>query len=154
MAHGDIENGASAARPEYEDEKLGEYGQLVRYISKYKGREEGEKLAAEEEEAANAGKKKKGKKSKGSDGAGFETPDDWLNTSMRQGLSASEVENRRRKTGWNELTTENESLFWKFIGFFKGPVLYGKSTSIRLYTNSTNLGNSYGTRCPPRRWSA
>lgn len=131
MAHGDLGNGASAPRPEYEDEKLGEYGQLVRYISKYKGREEGEKIAAEEEE--NAPKKKGGffskKKSSGSEGAGFETPEDWLNTGMRQGLSSEDVESRRRKTGWNELTTENESLIMKFIGFFKGPVLYGSLSS-------------------------
>lgn len=132
MAHGDNQNGASAARPEYEDEKLGEYGQLVRYISKYKGREEGEKDAAAEEEEGK--KSKKGKKA-GSDGAGFETPDDWLNTSMSQGLSSQDVESRRKKTGWNELTTENESLFWKFIGFFKGPVLYGSSTPIPFYMN-------------------
>ncbi|APA13232.1 hypothetical protein SS1G_13768 [Sclerotinia sclerotiorum 1980 UF-70] len=132
MAHGDVENGASAARPEYEDEKLGEYGQLVRYISKYKGREEGEKAAAEEEENA---PKKKGlfsKKKIGSDGSGFETPDDWLNTGMRQGLSAHEVEARRKKTGWNELTTENESLFVKFIGFFRGPVLYVMEIAVLL----------------------
>ena len=55
----------------------------------------------------------------------FETPTDWLNTDIRRGLDTMEVERRRKHTGWNELVTEKENMFLKFVGFFQGPILYG-----------------------------
>lgn len=67
-----------------------------------------------------------GKKSSGGSGADFETPDDWLTTDMKAGLKSHDVETRRRRTGWNELTTEKENLFLKFLSYFTGPILYGK----------------------------
>ena len=57
----------------------------------------------------------------------FETPSDWLNTDIRDGLSSTEVERRRKFSGWNELSTEKENMLLKFIGFFRGPILYGSS---------------------------
>lgn len=62
----------------------------------------------------------------GAGASGFVTPADWLKTDMRQGLDPTEVERRRKYTGWNELTTEKENMFLKFVGFFRGPILYGK----------------------------
>lgn len=56
----------------------------------------------------------------------FVTPADWLNTDLKTGLDPMEVERRRKYTGWNELTTEKENMLLKFIGFFRGPILYGK----------------------------
>lgn len=51
------------------------------------------------------------KKTTATDGeATFEVPDDWLDTELRQGLGSGDVENRRKKTGWNELTTEKENM--------------------------------------------
>jgi hypothetical protein len=50
-----------------------------------------------------------------------------LETDIKQGISSHEVETRRKRYGWNEITTEKENLFIKFLGFFTGPVLYGKS---------------------------
>ena len=47
---------------------------------------------------------------------------------MKQGLSGLEVERRRKQSGWNELSAEKENMLLKFIGFFQGPVLYGKPT--------------------------
>ena len=38
-----------------------------------------------------------------------------------------EVERRRKYSGWNELTTEKENMLLKFLGFFRGPILYGMS---------------------------
>ena len=35
-----------------------------------------------------------------------------------------EVERRRKSSGWNELSTEKENMILKFIGFFRGPILY------------------------------
>ena len=56
----------------------------------------------------------------------FETPSDWLNTDLRDGLVDAEVDRRRKRSGWNELTTEKENMLLKFIGFFRGPILYGR----------------------------
>ena len=53
-------------------------------------------------------------------------PEDWLEADIKQGISNSDVENRRKRFGWNEITTEKENLFIKFLMFFTGPVLYGK----------------------------
>jgi magnesium-transporting ATPase (P-type) len=60
------------------------------------------------------------------DGSAMTVPDEWLNADIRQGITASEVESRRKKFGWNEITTDKENLFLKFLGFFTGPILYGK----------------------------
>lgn len=129
---GDAERGPSVdfqldAHPNDEKGELGEYGQLVRYISTYKdGRRASMSIAAEELEQP---KKRRfwQKKQKGPSGEGFDTPEGWLATDMKQGLSNHEVEQRRKKTGWNELSTEKENLFLKFLGFFTGPILYGMS---------------------------
>ena len=57
---------------------------------------------------------------------GFVTPDEWLETDLRSGLSSSDIEPRRKKTGWNELVTEKTNIFIQFIGYFRGPILYGE----------------------------
>lgn len=53
-------------------------------------------------------------------------PDEWLNADIKQGISESDVESRRKRAGWNEITTEKENLFIKFLMFFTGPILYSK----------------------------
>jgi H+-transporting ATPase len=107
------------------NEDLGEYGNLVKYISNYRDGRRGSTAGGSTYEDI---PKKKwyqfGKKGTGSDGV-YETPEEWLTTDWKQGLAAHEVEIRRKKTGWNELTTEKENLFLKFLGFFTGPILYG-----------------------------
>lgn len=40
----------------------------------------------------------------------FVTPSDWLNTDMREGLNAVEIERRRKAAGWNELSAEKENM--------------------------------------------
>ena len=59
----------------------------------------------------------------------YEVPEDWLETDIKQGLSNHTVEERRKKSGFNELTTEKENMFIKFIGYFRGPILYGELRS-------------------------
>jgi H+-transporting ATPase len=148
------QNGGGNADGDLEEkqENLGEYGQLVRYISTYRdGR--AMSVAGNDDEVP---KKKRwwSRKAKGgSDGSGFETPPDWLNTHWKQGLASADVETRRKKTGWNELTTEKENLFLKFLGFFTGPILYGLSV-FNTCKSSIDKILSYGNRCSPRRWSA
>lgn len=121
--------------PQYDDgsdEKGGgtdEYSNLVRYISTYReGRRKS--TASSLGYTDDEGKEKKHpwwkfwSKSSGPSGT-FEVPDEWHDTPM-QGLSGSEVENRRRRTGWNELTTEKENMFLKFLSYFTGPILYSE----------------------------
>lgn len=55
-----------------------------------------------------------------------------LEADIKQGISSHEVEQRRKRYGWNEITTEKENLFIKFLGFFTGPVLYGKFSPLSL----------------------
>ncbi|KAB8360855.1 hypothetical protein FH972_024589 [Carpinus fangiana] len=107
-----------------------EYSNLVRYISTYRdGRRKstisiGSQAADEDEEKAPPKWKFWAKKSTASDGTGFIPPEEWLNTEMKQGLNDADLAPRRKKAGWNELTSEKENLFLKFLGFFRGPILY------------------------------
>lgn len=52
-------------------------------------------------------------------------PPEWLEADIKQGITNADVEARRKRFGWNEITTEKENLFLKFLGFFTGPILYG-----------------------------
>lgn len=54
-------------------------------------------------------------------------PEEWLEADIKQGLTNEQVEERRRRYGFNEISTEKENLFIKFLMFFTGPILYGKS---------------------------
>ncbi|KAI0019741.1 hypothetical protein F4780DRAFT_793030 [Xylariomycetidae sp. FL0641] len=51
-------------------------------------------------------------------------PDSWLETDIRHGIASSEVEGRRKRFGWNELTAEKENMLAKILGYFTGPILY------------------------------
>lgn len=109
------------------DEDQGEYGNLVRYISNYKdGRRASTISGGDDDVKKRPFWKFWGKGGSGPSGDGFETPDDWLETDMKKGLTSTEVETRRKKTGWNELTTEKNNLFLAFLGYFTGPILYGQ----------------------------
>jgi H+-transporting ATPase len=131
--NGDLENGNIKEEDRRDtavandDAPLEEYSGLVRFISTFR---EGHKAAepADEEEDKGLPAKRHWWSAKAKDGgAGFDTPLEWLETDMKTGLSSVEVERRRRKTGWNELTTEKENPFLKFLGYFRGPILYGWS---------------------------
>lgn len=52
-------------------------------------------------------------------------PETWLETDIRNGLAHAEVEERRGRFGWNELTAEKENMFQKVLSYFQGPILYG-----------------------------
>ena len=132
---GDLETGNQAAEERAfrnsiannENEKeLDEYSNLVRYISTYR-----DKVGTvEEDEQEDYDEMKRPwyafwRKEAGPQGA-INIPAEWLETDISRGLSSDEVEKRRRKAGFNELADIKENLFLKFVGFFRGPVLYGK----------------------------
>ena len=108
----------------------GEYADLVRYISTYRDRRFSKAPSISGAEEADAAVEKKsffskllGKKS---NSVLYEVPEEWLTTDIKTGLSTAEVEARRKKTGFNELATEKENMFMKFVGYFRGPILYGR----------------------------
>lgn len=57
-------------------------------------------------------------------GTGRVVPEDMLQTDTRVGLTESEVANRRRKYGLNQMKEEKENLILKFFGFFVGPIQF------------------------------
>jgi len=132
-SNGDVENGdveKEQRRMDAEandDGDMGEYGNLVKYISNYRdGRRAsigGSSISLGDEKPRKWYQFGKGKG--GADGT-FDAPEEWLQTDWKKGLSTAEVESRRKKTGFNELTTEKENLFLKFLSYFTGPILYGK----------------------------
>ncbi|KAI8674782.1 Plasma membrane ATPase [Fusarium keratoplasticum] len=130
---GDLEAGArrqsrgrigSVYVPGVED--LGEYPALDRYISVYRDER---RRSATEEDTTGKSRKKRWWQFGGVDAE--ETapvkqgiPESWLETDMTTGIASSEVDIRRKRAGWNELTAEKENMFVKFLGFFTGPILY------------------------------
>lgn len=142
---------------------LDEYSALNRYISTARDGRRGSTSSAG---ALSAGGEKKrpwykfwGKKGDGVD-EGFVCPDEWLETPLRQGLNDHDIEPRRKRTGWNELVTEKTNIFIQFIGYFRGPILYGTwsiPSSALFWTRDANafgLSHSHGTGCSARCWSA
>ena len=125
----DVENGERHREADMNDGgNLDEYSALNRYISTARdGRRGSTSSAGALSEKA---QKKSSWKfwSKKADGVeeGWQAPDEWLDTDLRSGLSSSDIEPRRKKCGWNELTTEKTNIFIQFIGYFRGPILYGK----------------------------
>jgi len=78
-----------------------------------------------------------------------------------QGLNDTEVECRRKYSGWNELMTEKENLFKAFIGYFRGPILYGElfvfhrlgmTTFHRLTSPPPFPSHGHGTGCSFGLW--
>jgi H+-transporting ATPase len=59
-------------------------------------------------------------------------PEEWLDVDIKQGISNTQVEDRRKRFGWNEITTEKENLFIKFLMFFTGPILYVMELAVLL----------------------
>lgn len=59
-------------------------------------------------------------------------PSSWLETEMTRGISEADVQKRRQAFGFNELESPTENLFLKFLGFFKGPILYVMELAVAL----------------------
>ncbi|RAH82440.1 calcium ATPase [Aspergillus japonicus CBS 114.51] len=57
-------------------------------------------------------------------GGPFQTPSEWLDTDISSGLSEAEVDERRKKCGWNELASESPNKLLQFIAYFRCPILY------------------------------
>ena len=60
-----------------------------------------------------------------------------LNTELRTGLSTNEADSRRKRYGFNEISSEKTNLLKQFLGYFTGPILYGMQFA-QLYWPCTN----------------
>jgi H+-transporting ATPase len=127
------------------DKDDGEYANLIRYISTYRDRRFSKAPSqASEQDVKDASVKKKQPFFKRLLGVSagpqelYEVPEEWLETDIKHGLTTQQVEERRRKTGFNELTTEKGNMFLKFIGYFRGPILYGKQARLKRSRASTD----------------
>ncbi|KAJ5820289.1 hypothetical protein N7474_005880 [Penicillium riverlandense] len=132
----DVENGDRHREAgDINDGNLDEYSALNRYISTARDGRRGSTSSAGA--LSGAGGEKRpwykfwGKKGDGVD-EGFVCPDEWLETPLNQGLSSSDIEPRRKRTGWNELVTEKTNIFIQFIGYFRGPILYVMELAVLL----------------------
>lgn len=164
----DLENGDGQRQPSHGDFAGGdeiqgndEYANLVRFISTY--RDDRRKSTISLGSRAEDADEKKvpawkfwAKKKSGAE-AEFVAPEEWMQTDMHAGLTTAEVEQRRKRAGFNELTTEKTNLFIQFLSYFQGPILYGKALALppSLARNGTlTLIHSHGNRCPSRCWSS
>lgn len=59
-------------------------------------------------------------------------PASWLETEMLHGVTEADVHKRRSMFGFNELESPSENLFIKFLGFFRGPILYVMELAVAL----------------------
>lgn len=114
-----------------EDAKIDEYTRLVRFISTYRdtlGKTNADEGEIRESRVWFAPWRKKKFRWKYI-GAGLQYPNEWSFTDINHGLSDSEVDQRRKIAGFNELTSEKINQFRKILSYFQGPILYGKRTS-------------------------
>lgn len=136
LENGDVDGERSLSHDGGYD-NLDEYAALQKYITTYRD----PKAAALEEEdhLKNAIDARKSghwwafwRRGTSSEAAGSDTgvvPDDWLNADIKQGISAAQVDQRRKRFGPNELASEKENMFLKFLSYFTGPILYGELSS-------------------------
>lgn len=113
---------------------LDEYGKLVKYVSTF--REAGDSKAGDEEEIEKrvwyAPWRIRKLHVRKADQDPGQFPDEWRITDIREGLASSNVPERRRRSGWNELTAEKENPVAKIISYFRGPILYGKEDTVNI----------------------
>ncbi|CAI6096686.1 unnamed protein product [Clonostachys chloroleuca] len=109
-------------------EKLSEYSALDRYISNYRD----DRSRADEEEGEAQKKRPKwwqfwktsSKPAQYNEPTPPKVPEEWLDEDIQTGISSSMVAERRKVSGWNELTAEKENIFVKVLSYFRGPILY------------------------------
>lgn len=118
------------------DPNLDEYEKLAKYVSVYREPGKGDVIDEEGEMKRlwYAPWKKRWVPAKAAIDAGQHFPDEWLITDIKQGLTEAEANNRRRRSGWNELISQKENPIEKFISYFQGPILYGMI--MKLFTRS------------------
>lgn len=111
-------------KTELDENGLGEYELLDRYITR--GGHQPEEELVEEHENIPWWKFWKSAPQEDQAPESNKPPPEWLTADIRQGVNSADVEMRRKRFGWNELTAEKENQLAKFMSFFQGPILYGE----------------------------
>lgn len=126
-----------------DDKDLAEYEKLDRFITTYDAGGGQHTQIEEEKEIVPWWKIWKSVDDDGQNTFDGKPPPAWLETDIRHGINSSEVAERRRRFGWNELTAEKENQFRKFLSFFQGPILYGECLVINemLWPRSSHIGD-------------
>ena len=133
----DLENGdpnaeaSNSSGTELDD--LDEYTALQKYITTYRDPKDAQAENAAKADASDVKKShpwwqfwRRGSSSKAQPGKDpGAVPDSWLDVDIKQGIQSNLVAERRKQFGWNEIATEKENMFKKFLGYFMGPILYG-----------------------------
>ncbi|KAF3396299.1 hypothetical protein F1880_006991 [Penicillium rolfsii] len=132
----DVRRGSRISRASLREDysNLDEYGKLVKYVSTFRDASQEQAEAAEYEERRiwyKPWKKRNVRVQLVEDQAG-RFPDDWLITNVREGLSSEVVDQRRRRSGWNELVSEKENPIAKVLSYFRGPILYVMELAVLL----------------------
>ncbi|WWC93239.1 plasma-membrane proton-efflux P-type ATPase [Kwoniella sp. B9012] len=129
---------AEAKRNEEEEKKKyegEEYDVLLRYVEEQKQKLKNKKGDDDEDDDKNAKYVRKWyapwKKTKVESGT-KKVPQEWLETDRQKGLSSSDIDERRKHSGWNELESPSENQFIKFISYFRGPILYVMELAVLL----------------------
>lgn len=117
-------NGGYGGTSELDEKSLGEYERLDRYITN--GGHQPDEHVAEEHKPVPWWKFWKSGAQDDEAPVSNKPPSEWLEADIRQGISSADVETRRKRFGWNELTAEKENQLAKFFSFFQGPILYGE----------------------------
>lgn len=112
---------------ELDEKSLGEYELLDRFITR--GGHQPDEEIAEEHERIPWWKFWKSSAPEDEAPVSNKPPPEWLAADIRQGINSADVETRRKRFGWNELTAEKENQLAKFFSFFQGPILYGELCS-------------------------
>ncbi|GLI74965.1 hypothetical protein PoHVEF18_003215 [Penicillium ochrochloron] len=132
----DVRRGSRISRASLREDysNLDEYGKLIKYVSTFRDASLEQAEAAEYEERRiwyKPWQKRKVRVQLVEDEAG-RFPDDWLITNVREGLSSEVVNQRRRRSGWNELVSEKENPIAKVLSYFRGPILYVMELAVLL----------------------
>ncbi|KAK0866560.1 hypothetical protein LTS02_004700 [Friedmanniomyces endolithicus] len=142
----DLENGEGAAERSRKwsqapgnIEDLDEYTALQKYISTYRDPRAADGAENQVKDTDDAEKSKawwqfwrSGNSGQAADKDAGVVPEEWLEADIKQGLTTAQVEERRRRCGFNEISTEKENLFIKFLMFFTGPILYVMEVAVLL----------------------
>ncbi|BGP46266.1 hypothetical protein JCM10450v2_002108 [Rhodotorula kratochvilovae] len=118
-------------RPEFKGD---EYDQLIQYVefeaerAKRRGDADDEGEEVREERVWYAPWRKRVIKSDKEK----KVPEEWLQTDLARGLDDAEADKRRGQYGYNELESQKENQILKFIGFFRGPILYVMEIAVIL----------------------
>ncbi|RAL03477.1 plasma membrane H(+)ATPase [Aspergillus ibericus CBS 121593] len=122
-----------STRSNHDDAKLDEYTRLVRFMSTYREKDANDPGEGEIRESRIWYAPWKKRKFRWKHvGSSREFPEEWRITDIHHGLADTDVEERRRSAGFNELSSQKENPVARLLSYFQGPILYVMEIAILL----------------------